>query len=156
MAQGEREAGGGERDIIAAAGGIVWRLSAGQAEILLVHRRRYGGDWALPKGKLRPGETWEQAALREVQEETGCRVELGPFVGAVTYPVDGAQKVVRFWHMRCLGGAAISADDEVIETAWLSPQKALDRMTYATERDLLRAALDAGQAYIRQQEGVGG
>jgi 8-oxo-dGTP diphosphatase len=62
--------------VIRAAGGVVVR----DGRVLLVHRDRYD-DWSLPKGKLEPGETWEDAALREVWEETGVRCTLGPFLG---------------------------------------------------------------------------
>ena len=55
-----------------AAGGVVCRQSGDTVEVLLVHRPRYD-DWSLPKGKLDPGESFEDAALREVEEETGLR-----------------------------------------------------------------------------------
>src|SRR2546423_4825291 len=61
-----------------AAGGVVWRPGAsGEPDVLLVHRPKYE-DWTLPKGKLDPGEGSEEAALREVEEETGLRCILGP------------------------------------------------------------------------------
>jgi 8-oxo-dGTP pyrophosphatase MutT (NUDIX family) len=58
--------------VVRAGGGIVWRRGeGGVVEIVLVHRPVYD-DWSFPKGKLQPGETEAHAALREVQEETGC------------------------------------------------------------------------------------
>ena len=58
-------------DLIEAAGGVVVR----DGQVALVHRPRYD-DWTLPKGKLDPGESFEEAALREVEEETGLRAHL--------------------------------------------------------------------------------
>jgi 8-oxo-dGTP pyrophosphatase MutT (NUDIX family) len=71
--------------VVRAGGGIVWRHGeGGTVEIVLVHRPAYD-DWSLPKGKLHPGETEAQAALREVQEETGLRCRLGREVGTSAY-----------------------------------------------------------------------
>ncbi len=126
---------------IRAAGALLWRICQGVATLAVVHRRRYGGDWALPKGKLQTGESWRQAALREVREETGCEPELGPFAGAIRYLVDGRPKEVRFWHMRCLVEEAYPRDDEVAEVVWVSPEEAQVRLSYADERALLREAL---------------
>ncbi|MFQ5349690.1 MAG: NUDIX domain-containing protein, partial [Thermoanaerobaculia bacterium] len=55
--------------VIEAAGGILWRRSAGFAELAVIHRPRHR-DWSLPKGKRDRGESWQQTALREVVEET--------------------------------------------------------------------------------------
>jgi 8-oxo-dGTP diphosphatase len=71
--------------VVRAGGGIVWRRGAGgRIEIVLVHRPAYD-DWSFPKGKLHPGETEAQAALREVQEEIGLRCRLGREVGTSAY-----------------------------------------------------------------------
>jgi 8-oxo-dGTP diphosphatase len=72
--------------VVRAGGGIVWRHGeGGGVEIVLVHRPVYD-DWSFPKGKLDPGETEAQAALREVQEETGLRCRLGREVGNQRLP----------------------------------------------------------------------
>ncbi len=120
-----------------AAGGIPWRRAAdGSVEVVVVHRPRYD-DWSFPKGKLDPGETFEQAAVRELAEETGYAVDLGVELPAVTY-VDrnGRSKVVRWWAMTVLGGDFV-ANDEVDELAWMSAAAAVDILTYPTDRDLL-------------------
>ena len=83
---------------VRAAGGVVWRRTD-TVEVLLVHRPRYD-DWSMPKGKLDDGESFEDAAVREVEEETGIRAALGEDLGEVRY-VDhkGRDKVVRWWAM---------------------------------------------------------
>jgi 8-oxo-dGTP diphosphatase len=120
-----------------AAGGIPWRRSAdGSVEVVVVHRPRYD-DWSFPKGKLDPGESFEQAAVRELAEETGYAVDLGVELPAVSY-VDrnGRSKVVRWWAMTVLGGDFVP-NDEVDELVWMSAAAAADILTYPTDRDLL-------------------
>ena len=80
---------GAEVDTVQAAGGVVWRRRDDQIQVLLVHRPKYD-DWSLPKGKLEPGETHQEAALREVREETGLRCERGPSSSSRTTPTPRA------------------------------------------------------------------
>lgn len=139
-------AGSNENELIRAAGGLVWRVGESGREVLLIHRARYD-DWSLPKGKLKPGERWEQAALREVSEETGYRVRRAGFAGVSFYHVQGVPKVVLFWNMRLSGGMSDPADpvpgrEEVDRRAWLTVEEALARLSYAGERGLL--AQEAG------------
>ena len=72
---------------VEAAGGVVVR----DGQVLLVHRPRYD-DWTLPKGKLDAGESFEDAALREVEEETGLRCRLVRELPPVEYPVAAAAR----------------------------------------------------------------
>ena len=89
---------------VKAAGGVVWRRGPGGIEVAVVHRPHHS-DWSLPKGKLDPGESWEAAAVREVEEETGLRCELGRLVGETTYRDNKDRlKLVRFWAMRAGDG----------------------------------------------------
>lgn len=125
---------------IRAAGGILWRQGASGIEIALVYRKRYD-DWSLPKGKLDQGESWQEAALREVQEETGHAAIILGFAGNVNYEVKGRPKEVRFWHMRPIERPTSPLDDEVAEVAWLSIEQALGRLDYALERELLRTCI---------------
>lgn len=132
----------GGPDHIRAAGGVVWRPAAGStdsgAEVLLVHRPKYD-DWTLPKGKAERGESDEDCALREVEEETGLRCELGDHLLDVPY-VDrfGRPKVARYWAMRPLGGAS-APDAEVDEVRWLSLDDAARLLTYERDRPVLEA-----------------
>lgn len=122
---------------IRAAGGVVVDADG---RVLVVHRPRYD-DWSLPKGKLDAGESSEAAALREVEEETGWRCELGRELAPVRYEVKGRLKEVRWWVMRPLSEAPPEErDDEVDELVWLAPGDAAARMTYPHDADLIRAA----------------
>ena len=123
---------------VAAAGGVVLRERADGPEIAVVHRPRYD-DWSLPKGKLEPGEVWSAGALREVEEETGLRCELGPELAPARYrDRKGRDKLVRWWLMRPLEGE-FTANDEVDELRWLAPEAALELLDYDHDRDLVRA-----------------
>jgi 8-oxo-dGTP pyrophosphatase MutT (NUDIX family) len=119
--------------LIRAAGGVVVREADGDVEVLLVHRPRYD-DWTFPKGKARPGEADDACALREVEEETGLRCELGDELVQTIY-LDGAgrSKRVRYWRMRPVGGE-LAFRNEVDKALWVSPEQARRVLSY--ERDL--------------------
>jgi 8-oxo-dGTP pyrophosphatase MutT (NUDIX family) len=123
---------------IYAAGGLLWRVMDGQPRLAVVHRPRYD-DWSLPKGKLKPGEDFSAAALREVLEETGCRACLDRPAGIIRYQVEGAHKEVRFWHMHLLEEGSFQPSPEVDQLAWLTVTEALARLDYAGDRALVRA-----------------
>ena len=119
---------------VEAAGGV---LRDDDGRILLVHRPRYD-DWTLPKGKLDPGETFEQAALREVHEETGLWCTLGPELATTEYRDNkGRPKVVRYWLMSVDGGE-FESNDEVDEVCWLPLAEAVEALTYDRDRAALR------------------
>ncbi len=117
---------------IEAAGGVIIR----DGKIAVVHRDRYD-DWSLPKGKLDAGESFEEAALREVLEETGLECELGLELEPVSY-VDqkGRPKLVRYWLMEVTGGD-FEANDEVDEMRWLEPAEAARLLSYPHDRELV-------------------
>jgi 8-oxo-dGTP diphosphatase len=116
--------------VIEAAGGVVWRRGAKRGlEVLLIHRDRYD-DWTFPKGKLEPDETHRQAALREVEEETGLRCSLGDELPEVRYEDrKGRSKRVRYWTMEPTGGS-FEPNDEVDEVRWLALDAASETLTY--------------------------
>jgi 8-oxo-dGTP pyrophosphatase MutT (NUDIX family) len=119
---------------IRAAGGLLWRRTARGLRLAIVHRSRYG-DWALPKGKLKRGESWLGAAVREVQEETGCEPRVLGFAGAVAYDTERGPKIVSLWNMEALSGSQSALDaDEIASVAWVSPAKAIRQLTYPLER----------------------
>lgn len=127
--------------IIQAAGAVVWRKEKKNIKILLIHRPRRN-DISLPKGKLDPGEAAPEAAVREILEETGYRVHLGPPVDTVEYLTDIGPKLVNYW------SAEVNDDDfkrnkflpneEVSEIEWVSPKKAIRKLTYTRDKDVLR------------------
>jgi 8-oxo-dGTP diphosphatase len=119
--------------VILAAGGVLCRPSG---EVMVVHRKQHK-DWSLPKGKLEPGESFEEAALREVREETGCTAKLEEYLGAFGYEAKGRPKVVLFWRMSLAEQHAPEHPEEIIEALWLTPADALRRLTHAHERELL-------------------
>ena len=122
---------------IEAAGGIVTRERPNQTEIAVVHRPRYD-DWSFPKGKLDPGETSEEAALREVREETGLSCRLGPELAFAHYEDNkGRPKVVRYWLMAVIEDPGFEPNDEVDELRWLRPSQAAELLTYSRDRQLV-------------------
>jgi 8-oxo-dGTP diphosphatase len=121
---------------VKAAGGVVLRHGAHGPLVAVVHRPRYD-DWSFPKGKLDPGESWEQAALREVREEIGLTARLGAELPPVTYDVSKGRKVVRYWLMEPESGE-FTPNEEVDEVRWLSPAEAARLLTYDHDRALAR------------------
>jgi len=119
---------------VEAAGGVV---VDGDGMVCLVHRPRYD-DWSLPKGKLDRGETFEQAALREVEEETGLVCELGDELAPTEYhDRKGRPKVVRYWRMDVVDDPGFDPNDEVDELRWLAPAEALALLSYEHDQRML-------------------
>ena len=122
---------------IEAAGGVVMRKGPEETEIAVVHRPRYD-DWSFPKGKLDPGETFEEAALREVREETGLTCRLGPELAFAHYEDNkGRPKLVRYWLMAVIDDPGFEPNDEVDELRWVVPERASELLTYERDRALI-------------------
>lgn len=131
---------------VRAAGGLVWRNDGGGLEVVLVHRPRYG-DWSLPKGKAHRGETDRDAALREVEEETGLRCELGPELVTVRYRTErGEDKTVRWWAMTVLEDRGFVAGDEVDERRWVTLGEFERLASLDSDRSVVDSFLGAGCA----------
>ena len=123
-------------EIVRAAGGLVVREGANGGEILIVHRPAYG-DWSFPKGKLEPGEREEQAAIREVEEETGLRCRLEREVATTRYrDARGRPKTVRYWLMTRVGGR-LAAANEIDDARFVPLAEASGLLTYQRDRELL-------------------
>jgi 8-oxo-dGTP diphosphatase len=118
---------------VRAAGGV---LVNGRGEVAVIYRPKYG-DWTFPKGKLEPGESWEDAAVREVEEETGYRCKREDELGSVSYlDRHGRPKRVRYWRMRVRDGD-FSPNREVSDLHWLSPSRAAGRLSFDRDREIL-------------------
>jgi 8-oxo-dGTP diphosphatase len=135
-----------ERDPIVAAGAVVMRRRKGVGQVLLVHRPKYD-DWSFPKGKLDPGEDPRSAAVREVLEETGARVRLGPSLTAQSYVVGNGTprtKLVHYWTARVRGDFKASRyipNEEIDEVDWFDLDAAEDWLSYDRDRAVLAEAL---------------
>jgi 8-oxo-dGTP pyrophosphatase MutT (NUDIX family) len=122
---------------VRASGGVVWRRNDGTLEVAIVHRPKYD-DWSFPKGKLAAGEGWEEAALREVEEEIGLRCRLGHELPPTSYTdPKGRSKVVRYWLMEPLDGS-FTPSNEVDEMRWVPAGEAARVLSYEHDRELLR------------------
>ena len=126
------------------AGGVVVRRVEGRTEVAVVSPRR--GVLALPKGHPEDGETLEQAATREVREETGLTAEPVERLGKVQYwysrSGERVLKGVTFFLFDYLSGDVEDHDDEVESAEWIDLKEAAERLSYKGEREMARKALD--------------
>jgi 8-oxo-dGTP diphosphatase len=129
---------------VEAAGGVVLRGVGAAVEVLVVHRTRHR-DWSLPKGKVESCETHQEAAFREVLEETGYRTRLGVELPEVRYrDARGRAKRVRWWTMTALDQVPGPVDPvEITAVSWVPVVTAESLLTHATDRQTLSCALAA-------------
>lgn len=128
--------------LILAAGGIVIEKETGVRRVLLIHRPRYD-DWSFPKGKLDPGETLEEAALREVREETGLECRIIRQLATLRYSYRTRNtgrlkpKAVHYFLMERVSGAIRVPGEEVDRAEWVAFDEAARRLSYDQDRKLL-------------------
>jgi 8-oxo-dGTP diphosphatase len=132
---------------IHAAGGIVVRNGA--RPLIAVVQRAKDEHWVLPRGKLKLNESPLAGARREVVEETGHRVRVREFLGAITYRARGRPKVVQFWHMQAAVNPSRDVMKDIIAVEWLSLSAAVRRLSYPLEKLFLS---NVGRAALRQRK----
>jgi len=132
------------KEIVQAAGAVLWRQKGKTIEIALVHRPRYD-DWSLPKGKLEANESHIACAYREVLEETGVTPIFGPELGQAIYEVPEGQKVVRYWAAQASEVPYGEPDPaEIDQVLWLAPVAAKKKLTLEDDQKIVDFFLDFG------------
>lgn len=126
-----------------AAGAVCWRVHKDKVHVLVIHRTAYG-DVTLPKGKVDPGESLPQTAVREVEEETGLTVVLGAPLGITDYVLEsGREKIVHYWAAEVTEGAIAKStfvpNDEVAALEWVSIKKARGYLSYEHDVEIVDA-----------------
>lgn len=144
MAVGDKRLRG--KPEVHAAGGLVWRdgvvtdhgnVRRDVIEVVVIHRPRQD-DWSFPKGKLDKGESSEDAAVREVEEETGLVCDLGEEIEPARYfDARGRLKEVRYWVMHVVDTRPWAPNDEVDRRLWASVDDAAKLLSYEHDRELL-------------------
>lgn len=126
---------------IYAAGAVCWRVVDDKVVVLVVHRTKYG-DVTIPKGKVDPGETLPQTAVREIEEETGLSVALGVPLGVSTYPLSsGRDKIVHYWAAevsdKAIAHSTFVPNGEIAAIEWVTVKKARGYLTYERDVEIL-------------------
>ena len=128
------------RSPIYAAGGIVVRGGGKRRSLIAVVQRSKDDAWVLPRGKLKRDENPVVGARREALEETGHRVKVHEFLGALTYRARGRSKVVQFWRMQAYEQPSRDVMKDIVAVEWLPLPAAVRRLTYPLERLFLQFA----------------
>ena len=124
-----------------AAGAVCWRVIDGRVHVLVVHRTVYG-DVTIPKGKVDPGETLPETAVREIGEETGLRVALGVPLGVSRYAMpSGREKIVHYWaaHVteKAVQRSTFRPNAEIAALEWVTIKRARGYLSYEPDREIL-------------------
>jgi 8-oxo-dGTP pyrophosphatase MutT (NUDIX family)/phosphohistidine phosphatase SixA len=139
--------------VVLAAGAVCWRLVDGKVQVLLVHREERA-DVSLPKGKVDPGETPPQTAVREIAEETGLAIALGAPLGTTQYTMPGGrEKIVYYWASEvteeAVAASAFTPNAEIAAVEWLTIKRARAALSYERDQEVLdrfAERVDAGTA----------
>lgn len=126
---------------IVAAGGVVLREADGVQQVLLIHRKAYD-DWSLPKGKGLVDEYLPETAVREILEETGVLARLNLRLPSIRYRIDKGPKTTHYWRASVLSESPREPDEEVAEARWFPVAEAMEQVSYAEERDVIREAVE--------------
>jgi 8-oxo-dGTP diphosphatase len=135
------------RKAIHAAGGIVVR--SGARPLVAVVQRSKDERWVLPRGKLKRDENPLAGARREVVEETGHRVRVHEFLGAITYTVRGQPKVVQFWRMQAAANPSRDVMKDIAAVEWLPLAAAVRRLSFSLEKLFL---LNVGRRALKRRK----
>ncbi len=124
-----------------AAGAVLWRIEKNQLKVALVHRGRYD-DWSWAKGKVDPGETLPETAVREIREETGLKIKLGVPLGIQRYLLPNKNlKEVHYWAAKVtdksLAASNFKPNEEVAEVVWFSASAASKKLSYSHDQEQL-------------------
>jgi 8-oxo-dGTP pyrophosphatase MutT (NUDIX family) len=137
---------------VTSSGGVIFRMRDGRPEVALIARNNRS-VWGLPKGLVEKGETLEEAALREVREETGLTGAIIEQIGQIDYwfywrtQKTRYHKFVHFFLIECTGGDIAQHDWEVEEVRWFPIEEAITAITYKSER----AIVEKAKAMIEKQ-----
>ncbi len=123
-------------------------VRGGARPLIAVVQRAKDDRWVLPRGKLKRKEQPKSGARREAFEETGHRVEVRQFLGAITYRAQGRPKLVRFWHMQAAADPSRDLMRDIAAVAWLPLGQAVKRLTYPLEKLFLAGV---GRALVRKK-----
>lgn len=139
------------------SGGVVYSptsMSAGY-DVALIHRDRHN-DWSLPKGHIEPGESREQACLREVKEETGIAAQIVQPLGEAVYFFRGRtgaliRKTVYHYLMQAITTQLCGPNWEVTEARWVPITEAQTLLTYQKDREIVAKAIAALEKDVRSE-----
>lgn len=124
-------------------GAVIYRKNKGETEILLI-KHKNGGHWAFPKGHVEKKETEAETALREIREETGLKVKLDTgFRASVTYsPKPDVMKDVIYFAAKADSDDTKAQPEEVLDIRWEQPEQAMELVTFANDKDILKSFLE--------------
>ena len=127
---------------VLAAGAIVWRRNdSDELEVALIHRPKYD-DWSFPKGKIEENEIAIACALREVMEETGFSIVMGPYIGELNYLTNGINKNVQYWSARFISAIGEPQPSEVDVVKWFSISGAEEKLSRPDDISILKTFMN--------------
>ena len=139
---------------VTSCGALPWRVKDGKRQVLLIKQFAHRDRWGVPKGHVNEGEDLQACAVREVLEEAGVQVRLGPQLPDVFVTASGERKTVKTWFAQVVGSDVPNINDpdsEVADARWFDIDELPELVTY--QRPLLQRAVDllrsAGEQAIK-------